>query len=77
MLSAYNADRTANGLPDVQTVNPAMEQGCANHDRYMFLNHELVDGEDPSKRGYTPQGNFQDGAQGGQAVAQDIGWSSS
>ena len=75
ILSAYNEDRVANGLPAVHTINPAMQQGCVNHDRYMFLNHELADGEDPSKPGYTPQGNFQDGAQGGQVVAEDIGWS--
>ena len=76
MFGAYNADRVANGLPAVPTINPAMEQGCANHDHYMFLNHSLAHGEDPSKPGYTPQGNYQDGAQGGEVLAETSGWSS-
>ena len=76
MFGAYNAERSANGLPTVSTINPAMEQGCADHDRYMFLNHSLAHGEDPGKPGYTPQGNYQDGAQGGEVLAEASGWSS-
>lgn len=74
ILPFYNHDRQLNGLPTVSVVNQAMQQGCYNHDHYMALNHEEVHGEDPSKPGYTPQGNYQDGAQGGEVLAEDTGW---
>jgi hypothetical protein len=75
ILAAYNADRRANALPQVSVVNPAMQAGCANHDRYMLLNGGVQDGETPGRPGYTPTGNFQDGAAGGEVVAEDYAWS--
>jgi hypothetical protein len=79
MLGYYNADRAANGLPSVNVINPAMQQGCLNHDNYMALNHEMVHGEQPGKPGYTPQGNYRDGAGGGEVLAEDVssGWTAS
>lgn len=77
ILPTYNADRSANGLPIVSTINAQMETGCANHDHYMALNGGLEHGEDPSKPGYTPEGNYQNGADGSEVLAEDpAGWTS-
>ncbi len=76
ILPLYNGDRIANGLPPAPMANPQMEFGCANHLHYMALNG-MVHGEDPSKPGYTPEGNYQNGAAGGEALAATPGWSAS
>ena len=77
ILGFYNTDRAANGLPIVTTINGQMELGCANHDHYMALNGVLEHGEDPSKPGYTPEGNYLNGADGAEVLANWKGWSAS
>lgn len=77
ILPFYNAERTANGLPTVTQVNGPQEMGCANHLGYMEANgNQLVHGETPGNPGYTPTGNFQDGAGGSEVLASGAGWGS-
>ncbi len=69
ILSFYNAERALNGLPSVTQVNAQQEVGCANHLRYMALNGGgLVHGENPSRPGYTPEGNYLNGADGSEVL---------
>lgn len=76
ILPFYNAERTANGLPPVTQVNTQEEVGCANHLGYMWLNgRELEHGETPGKPGYTPEGNYENGAGGSEVLSDVPGWS--
>lgn len=57
-VAFLNAQRAANGLPAGIIENPGWSDGCAKHAKYFKLNgwgsnpHD----EDPSKPGYTPEG---------------------
>jgi len=58
-IAALNAQRAANGIPAGIAENPDWSEGCRLHERYVALNgtdssdpHD----EDPSKPGYTSQG---------------------
>ena len=56
---------------------PGLSDGCASHGAYIALNGgTLVQGEDPSKPGYTPAGDRQTlDASGPQALSSDPRWS--
>lgn len=76
ILPFFNAERALNGLPAVGQVNRQQEVGCANHLRYMALNGgNLVHGENPSLPGYTPEGNYLNGAGGSEVLSSAPGWS--
>ncbi len=57
-IAELNAERAANQLPAGITENPAWSTDCAEHDRYMALNHTLTHVEDPTAPGYTKGGAF-------------------
>jgi hypothetical protein len=75
MLEAFNTERALNELPLVGEVNAQQEAGCANHLSYMALNGgALVHGEEPARAGYTPEGNFENGAGGSEVLSAAPGW---
>jgi hypothetical protein len=77
VLPFYNSERTANGLPSVNQINAPEQVGCANHLNYMSLNGGgLEHGETPGNPGFTPEGNYENGAGGSEVLAQ-VQWSSS
>lgn len=58
-VAFLNAQRAANGIPAGITENREWSDGCAKHNRYVELNGtDMSDphNEDPSKPGYTPEG---------------------
>lgn len=59
-IAALNAQRAANGLPAGITENAAWSDGCAKHGHYLELNNGIdfsnPHDEDPSRPGYTPEG---------------------
>src|SRR5262249_39340634 len=57
-ITTLNAQRKANGLPADIVEDPTMTAGCAAHDHYMALNHELTHFEQPGNPGYTDGGAF-------------------
>jgi hypothetical protein len=69
-----NQQREANGIPGSAVYDEHKTTGCANHDHYMALNG-LGHGEDPSKPGYTSEGD--DYYASGEVAAQGAvgGWS--
>jgi hypothetical protein len=61
IVNVINAERHANGLPEVRE-DPALSAGCADYDRYRRMNGSIANaftphGEDPSKPGYTAAGS--------------------
>jgi hypothetical protein len=68
-LVAVNSVRTSAGLPAV-VADSASTTGATNHSRYVVRNNLLEHAEDPSKPGYTADGDAA-GQRG------DIGWRSS
>lgn len=76
-LRLLNAQRAANGLPGDVVHAPGLSDGCAKHGAYIALNGgALVQGEDPAKPGYTPEGDRQTLASSGpQALSSDLRWS--
>ena len=57
-IAELNTERTATGLPAGITENPVWSTDCAEHDRYMALNHTLTHTEVPGRPGYTSGGAF-------------------
>ncbi len=57
-IAFLNAQRAANGLPADIVENPAWSDACVKHGRYLNLNRGVSNphDEDPSKPGYTPEG---------------------
>ncbi|WP_322800485.1 CAP domain-containing protein [Thermoflexus sp.] len=55
-LSRLNAYRAMAGLPPV-IEEPAWNDGCWKHARYMVKNDIITHGEDPQNRWYTPEGD--------------------
>ena len=72
-----NAQRAANGIPGDVVHAPSLSDGCAKHGNYIGLNGgALIQGEDPAKPGYTPEGDRQTLASSGpQALSSDTRWS--
>lgn len=57
ILRAFNAERTAAGLPPV-TENPEWSAACAAHNTWMSANHRLSHAETPGTPAYTEAGNW-------------------
>ena len=57
-LAALNRIRAENGIPAGVTLNADWSSKCAAHDRYEQANHLLDHPEDPSKPGYSSDGNW-------------------
>lgn len=55
-IANLNAQRATNKIPAGIVVNPALSQGCAQHNSYMAQNSNLTHSEDPRLPGYTPEG---------------------
>lgn len=72
IVSALNAQRSANGIPAGIAERADWSESCRQHNEYMRQNGELTHDEDPSAPGYTA-----DGAWAGQnsVLAQGSTWS--
>jgi hypothetical protein len=57
IVSYLNAQRAAQGVPAGIAEDAGLSDGCAKHNIYGFLNAVLSHEEDPSRPGYTPQGD--------------------
>ena len=58
-LRLLNLQRAANGIPAI-APSAGLDDGCAKHLAYIGLNGGVIaSGEDPSKAGYTPEGDRQ------------------
>jgi len=57
IVQFLNAQRSANGIPAPIAHDPVLSDGCAKHDRYGATNGVLTHGEEPSKPGYTAEGD--------------------
>jgi hypothetical protein len=57
-IATLNTQRAANGLPAGIAEDPMLTTGCAAHDHYMALNHELTHFEQLPNPGYTDGGAF-------------------
>lgn len=57
IVGFLNTQRAAQGLPAGIVEDPALSDGCAKHNAYDRLNGGLTHGEDPSRPGYTPEGD--------------------
>lgn len=57
IVQFLSAQRSANGIPAPIAHDPVLSDGCAKHDRYGAANGVLTHGEDPSKPGYTAEGD--------------------
>jgi hypothetical protein len=57
-IATLNAQRAANGLPDGIVEEPTLTAGCAAHDHYMAVNHQLTHFEQPGNAGYSEGGAF-------------------
>jgi len=57
-IALLNTQRTANGIPAGITEDPTLSTDCAEHDNYMFLNHQLTHVEQPGNPGYTAGGAY-------------------
>ncbi|HEX8104990.1 MAG TPA: hypothetical protein VF533_20380 [Solirubrobacteraceae bacterium] len=57
IVGHLNAQRAAHGLPAGIAEDAALSDGCTKHNAYGRLNDVLTHGEDPSKPGYTPEGD--------------------
>ena len=58
ILSAFNAERVANGIPGGVTENPTLSQDCALHNHYMAVNRTLTHDEATGAPAYTSAGAF-------------------
>lgn len=56
IVGFLNAQRAAHGIPAGIIEDPALSDGCAKHNRYSAQNEYLGHSEDPSRPGYTPEG---------------------
>lgn len=56
MAAWLSQQRAANGIPPVAD-DAKLDQGCADHARYMADNGELVHSENPANPGYTTEGD--------------------
>jgi len=70
VLQELNAKRAAHGIPAGITENPAWSAGCNAHVNYMKLNGVFGHDEDPTKPGYTPEGD----SAGNSSVLTSGGW---
>jgi hypothetical protein len=66
-VAFLNQQRAANGIPAAVAFDQRRTTGCHNHNRYMEQNG-LGHGEDPSKPGFTPEGN--DYSNSGEVLAE-------
>jgi hypothetical protein len=57
-LDTLNRIRAENGIPAEITLNQGWSAKCAAHDRYLAQNNVLVHPEDPTKPGYSADGNW-------------------
>lgn len=57
IVQFLSAQRAANGIPAPIAHDSVLSDGCAKHDRYGAINGVLTHGEDPSKPGYTAEGD--------------------
>ncbi len=57
-IAELNWQRAANGIPAGITQDRTWSRDCAEHDKYMALNHLLTPGEVPTQPGYAPGGAF-------------------
>lgn len=57
IVGFVNSLRAANGIPAGIVEDPALSDGCAQHDHYMAVNGVVTHYEDPSLPGYTPEGD--------------------
>jgi hypothetical protein len=57
-IATLNAQRAANGLPAGVVEDASLTAGCAAHDHYMALNHQLTHFEQATDPGYTAAGAF-------------------
>jgi hypothetical protein len=57
-IALLNAQRAANGIPAGITEDATLSTDCAEHDHYMFLNHQLTHQEQPGNPGYTAGGAY-------------------
>ena len=57
IVSFLNAQRGAQQIPAGIVEDPKLSDGCAKHNNYDRLNNTLVHSEDPSRPGYTPEGD--------------------
>ncbi|HTI33754.1 MAG TPA: hypothetical protein VL422_08775 [Miltoncostaea sp.] len=73
VLRALNAERAANGIPADVREAPEQSAGCALHNDYRAANGGAAVGhdEDPSRPGYTPEGD----QAGNSAVLAGTSWS--
>lgn len=58
IVGHLNAQRAAQGVPAGIVESPALSAACAKHNAYGAINHLLAHQEDPSRPGYTPEGNY-------------------
>lgn len=57
IVGYLNAQRSAQGVPAGIVEDAALSDGCAKHNAYDRINGVLSHGEDPSRQGYTPEGD--------------------
>lgn len=76
-IALLNQQRAASGIPGDVVESPGLDDGCAKHAAYIAQNGgALVNGEDPSKPGYTPEGDGQTlESSGPQVLSSDATWS--
>ncbi len=57
IVSFVNAQRAAHGVPAGIVEDAALSSGCARHNAYGLTNGVLTHGEEPSRPGYSPEGD--------------------
>ena len=62
IVAHLNAQRAAQGVPAGIVESPALSAACAKHNAYGAINKVLAHEEDPSRQGYTPEGDYAAGS---------------
>jgi len=57
IVGFLNAQRAAQGVPSGIVEDASLSDGCAKHNAYDRINGVLTHGEDPSRPGYTQEGD--------------------